>query len=68
MPADYPLQRYRVMPIVQSIMSMCDLELVEMRFTKPYSVEKDAVTTSGPGTVNEVTLVFQSKFYIILVG
>ena len=49
------------MPVIQSIMSLGDLDLVEVRFHRPYAVDKDAVTCGGVGITNEVTLIFESK-------
>ena len=61
-PEDSPLQRYRAMLLVQSIMSMGDLDLAEIRVHRPYCVDRDAVPTGGRGTLNTVSLIFESKF------
>ena len=58
---DSPLKPYRAQRIVQSLMTMGDLDLVEVRIERPYSVECDAVTNGKGGVTNIITLVFESE-------
>ena len=60
-PEDSPLQRYRAMLLIQSIMCMGDLDLVEIRVHRPYCIDRDAVPTGGRGVINTVSLIFESK-------